>query len=170
MQHGEHYSGEDVSGYWASEKYNGCRVYWDGKKLWSRGGIDIKIPDSWHGQLPDMHLDCELYDGFDGLYRCTSAVRYGKFLPSMRLIVFDAPKIKYNDWIDRMLIADKALLNFKISEIAKTVKRWQVDNIKTAINQMIKIQSRKGEGLILRAPNEQYIAKRTRKILKLIYI
>lgn len=46
MQHGVDWNGQDVSGWIATEKYNGCRAYWDGGNLWSRGGLKVNIPDS----------------------------------------------------------------------------------------------------------------------------
>ena len=66
MQHGQNYEGENVNGWWVSEKYKGCRLYWDGSNMWSRGGINVNIPSEWKEQLPDISLDGELYDGPDG--------------------------------------------------------------------------------------------------------
>ena len=104
MQHGEDWCGEMIAGWIATEKFNGCRAYWDGVNLWSRGGIAAQIPQSWRDALPPIPLDCELYDGIDGVYRCGAALRYGRFTGSMRLMVFDAPAC-VGPWVDRMDIA-----------------------------------------------------------------
>lgn len=102
MQHGSDWRGEDVAGWWLSEKLDGCRVYWDGASLWSRGGLDLAIPEAWRRELPaGIALDGELYDGVGGVYRCGAAIRYGRFLPSMRFMVFDAPRVA-GDWPRRM--------------------------------------------------------------------
>jgi DNA ligase-1 len=36
--------GVELSDYWVSEKYDGVRGYWDGKKLLTRGGEVIGVP------------------------------------------------------------------------------------------------------------------------------
>lgn len=70
MQHGVDWDGQDLSGWIVTEKFNGCRAYWDGESLWSRGGINIAIPDDWREQLPPgVHLDGEVYFGNYGVYK-----------------------------------------------------------------------------------------------------
>lgn len=34
----------DPTGWWISEKYDGVRAHWDGKRLWTRGGNPISAP------------------------------------------------------------------------------------------------------------------------------
>ena len=107
MQHGIDWSGQDISGYIATEKYDGCRAYWDGENLWSRGGLKINLPDDWRAALPaGVHLDGEIYHGVGGVHRCGAAIRYGRFKPSMRFMVFDCPKA-YGDYPARLVCAAK---------------------------------------------------------------
>jgi DNA ligase-1 len=162
MQHGKDYSGQNVNGYIATEKFNGCRAYWDGENLWSRGGIKINIPASWRDVLPrGVHLDGEVYDGIDGLARTASAVKYGNFTPSMKFMVFDSPSFtgKYQD---RLSSAKK----YESGPIV-VIPSFRITNIVEAISKMKNIQSRGGEGLVLRVPNVQYAAERTAKLIKL---
>ena len=60
MQHGRPWRGEDVRGWFACEKLDGCRGYWDGARMFSRSG---RIPREWSRKLPRMHLDGEIFAG-----------------------------------------------------------------------------------------------------------
>jgi len=162
MQHGKTYKDQDVSGYVATEKYNGCRAYWDGEVLWSRGGLAIDIPDSWLAAFPKgIHLDGEVYDGIDGFHRTVSAVKYGNFTPSMKFMVFECPSFqgKYQDKLAQAKQYENGLIII--------VSSWRVTGITEAISQMKDIHSRSGEGMVLRDPDLQYAAERTDKVIKL---
>jgi len=165
MQHGTDWNGEDLTGWWLSEKFNGCRAFWDGETLWSRGGIAINIPDDWRVELPAIPLDCEMYDGIDGVYRCGSAIRYGKFTNTMRLKVFDVPNAKGN-WNERMKYAANILKGCKFIECVPWRKCLSTED---ALNEMDVIQSRGGEGLVVRAPSHKYIIGRFDDMLKVKY-
>lgn len=169
MQHGIDYiPGHDVKGWYAPEKYDGCRTYWDGFNLWSRGGINIDIPDRWREQLPaSVEIDFELYDGPDGLYRCGAAIRYGNFTNSMELIVLDMPSVKSDYWSERMDVADAYLID---CAIARTTERPIVSGIDEAAELLAKVQARGGEGLMLRDDHCPYKPDRTNKLMKLTFI
>src|SRR4051812_34623257 len=53
----------DLTGWWMSEKLDGVRAYWDGKKLWSRLGNEFLAPDWFTAPLPAFPLDGELWGG-----------------------------------------------------------------------------------------------------------
>jgi len=161
MQHGIDWSGQDVSGYLAVEKYNGCRAYWDGENLWSRGGLKINLPDSWRAALPaGVSLDGEIYDGIDGVYRCGSAIRYGKFTPTMRFMIFDCPTAD-GDYQTKLEFAAK------LSGIPlKVVSCRVVPDLSSAKDFLSEVLKKGGEGLMLRDPNLKYAAGITTKLLK----
>ena len=162
MMHGTDWSGEDMTGFVLSEKFDGCRAFWDGKRLWSRGGMSPSIPMEWSDSLPAMPLDCELYDGIGGVYRCGIALRYGRFTATMRLVVFDAPAVE-GDYLERMRVAEDALAGSAIAApAALTICR----NNSHAMQLMREIQGRGGEGLMARTPCIQYMPGRTRELLK----
>ena len=163
MQHGYEWGVEDLTGLFISEKMNGCRAYWDDSTLYSRGGIAVRVPQYWREQLPQTPLDCELYDGIDGVYRCGAAIRYGKFTDTMSLIVFDAPNVKGN-WSERMAYAAE------VTRGCSFVRCEQSQNCKNnedAFKRLSCIQQHGGEGLMLRHPTLEYSAGRTDKLLKL---
>jgi len=162
MQHGVDWTGEDLAGWIITEKLDGCRAYWDGDLLWTRGGIAANLPQSWKDQLPRVALDCELYDGTGGVYRCGAALKYGRFTPSMKLFVFEAPKHKGN-WEERQQYARFLLLG---SPIAECVDYRLCESTADALHELQRVQSRGGEGLMMRSPNIFYRAGRTRELLK----
>jgi len=162
MQHGVDWIGDKIDGYIATEKYNGCRAYWDGKNLWSRGGIKINIPTAWRRALPaGIHLDGEIYDGVDGLYRCGGFIRSSRATPSMRFMVFDCPAAKGN-YLDRL----KAAKKYEGGPL-KVVPGKTIAGLNEAKILLAKIIKRRGEGLVMRKPDIKYRAGRTAEILKL---
>lgn len=162
MMHGIDWQGQNLAGWMISEKMDGCRAYWDGQTLWSRGGIAARIPDDWKKQLPTEALDCELYDGIGGVYRCGAALKYGKFFSSMRLIVFDAPDASVL-WADRMEHA-KALTCR--SGVATCAEYRICESSGDALRELERVKSRGGEGLMLRAPSLTYTHGRNSGLLK----
>ena len=162
MQHGINWNGQDVSGYLATEKYNGCRGYWDGSNMWTRGGLQVKLPDSWRAALPaGVHLDGEIYDGIDGLYRCGAAVKYGRFTESMRFMVFDCPSAA-GSYSDRLNFARK----FESGPVSIVACR-RVRGLFDTRMMLTDVKARGGEGLMLRDAGMPYIPGRSPKILKL---
>ena len=52
---------QDPTGWWLSEKYDGLRAFWNGSKMFSRTGREIKLPDFFRIRLPPLPLDGELW-------------------------------------------------------------------------------------------------------------
>lgn len=162
MQHALHWDGEDVTGWIVTEKFDGCRAYWDGEQLWSRGGKAIDIPDEWRESLPaGVHLDGELFAGYGNSRRVASAIRYGsgKFTAGMMFMVFDAPEAT-GDYLARMATV-------AVNEVVKPVAVTVASSTRHAIETMEEVQARGGEGLMLRHPDLQYRPGRTNKMLKM---
>lgn len=163
MQHGVDYDGyQKIAGYVATEKYNGCRGYWDGSILWTRGGLQVRMPESWRESFPaGVHLDGEVYDGVDGLLRTVSAVRYGRFTETMRFMVFDCPSVAgaYHERVD-------SARKYESGPI-QVVNYRTIKDITDAEKELKKIKASGGEGLMLRDDDHPYVPGRTVKIVKL---
>ena len=143
------WTGEDVSDWLISEKFDGCRAYWDGKHLWSRGGNVIDAPSKFIKQLPvGIHLDGELYAGRDGFEKARVAAQYGKWCDDIEFVVFDAPEI-CGDWEDRMIAAKSQIVGNEVaraiefSYVSDEAHLWRVFNDVKALG---------GEGVVLRDP------------------
>ena len=78
----------DVSGWWASEKYDGVRAIWNGRKLLSRNGKDLKAPAWFTKDLPNRRLDGELWLGRGRFEELVSFIQKGEWL-AVKFLIFD---------------------------------------------------------------------------------
>lgn len=67
------HAGIDVGDYWISEKLDGVRARWDGRRLVTRGGARVSVPAWFVRGWPSMPLDGELWLG-RGRFEATSGV------------------------------------------------------------------------------------------------
>ena len=154
MQHGIAWRGEDLTGWIASVKYDGCRGFWDGHTMWTRGGKAVAN----HWNLPEgMALDGELYAGIDGSRKVASAIRSGNFA-GIRFVAFDAPSMP-GDYLAR-----HCAIGYQ-----DKVRIVELSSSDHALELMRAIQSGGGEGLMARHPGLDYKPGRTSKLLKVKY-
>ena len=162
MQHGSDWKEQDLSGWYISEKFDGCRAFWDGQTLWSRGGIAIEIPDDWAEVLPaGRALDGKLYFGVDGSRKCDTVIRHGKLLDGMVLMVFDAPQ-ETGGYVER-------LATVEANDIVMPVSVRVAASTDDALTEMRRIQERGGEGVMARHPALGYQPGRTSQLLMVKY-
>ena len=167
MQHGMLRAGEDVTGWIGSEKFRGCRGFWDGFNLWTRGGLRVDIPPHWRDELPEgFPLDGEVYCGPDGEALATDFVRFGRFVDGMTFMVFDAPEAGGN-YLERLATARGRLEACGTGVEIQVVETRVLESTAAAIEWMLEIQKRGGEGLVARKNGLPYKAGRTSKILKM---
>jgi len=87
--------GMPLAGYWISEKYDGVRGYWDGRRLWTRGGTPIAAPAWFTAPFPPKPLDGELWAGRGRFQQTVSVVRTetpdDQAWRAIRFMVFDLP-------------------------------------------------------------------------------
>ena len=155
MQHGTNWQGQDLTGWHASQKFDGCRVYWDGSRLWSRGGIDIPLPTTWRDALPlGQSLDCELLPR----KQAEQFIRRGKWDDRLELKAFDSPTAP-GGYLQRMATITRSWL-------VEPVRVWTLGSTDEALARMRAIQSTGGEGLMVRHPELTYHPGRTSHMLK----
>ncbi|WP_260294578.1 DNA ligase [Sedimenticola hydrogenitrophicus] len=88
------HSGDDPTGWWVSEKYDGVRGYWDGTRMLSRGGEAINLPAAFRAALPPFPVDGELWAGRGRFAQTLASVRDyapGPGWDEIRYLIFDAP-------------------------------------------------------------------------------
>lgn len=167
LMHGLDYLGHvDLTGWWLSEKFDGCRALWDGRRLISRGGFVVSAPVWWLDGLPQgLALDGEIFcgNGAAGRALASSAVRFGHWHPELRFMVFDQPTGAGN-WDDRMRIAEAAL---SACEAGTAVPWHQAASTDDALGYARDIIARGGEGAVARDPSAPWSAGRSGWVLEL---
>jgi DNA ligase-1 len=170
MHHGRHWSGQNVRGWYASEKYRGCRVFWDGAAMWTRGGVRVALPAELICQLPaGRQLDGELWAGRgpeNGPQEraAVAAAVHGRFTPAIRFLVFDAPDV-LAPWPERMAVAQSLI---GAGTFAQAVGVTIVKGIADLEKLFAQVYRAGGEGLMLRSPKApaRYEVGRTATLLK----
>ena len=167
MQHGQPYRGQDVSGWIATEKFDGIRAYWDGATLWTRGGKAVPIPREWKEALPaGIHLDGELFAGYGQRKKAEAFAKAGKHAEFCTYRVFDAPTLPV-DYTLRMNDVDFLVCKYGNPDIVRRVDYFRITGIDEAAKTVRQVQFLGGEGLILRHPELAYTPVRTDQLLKL---
>ncbi len=84
----------DIKGWWMSEKLDGVRGYWTGKKLVFRSGNPFHVPEWFTRGFPSTPLDGELWIGRGQFSELASIVRRKNVdidWEKVRYVIFDAP-------------------------------------------------------------------------------
>ena len=157
----------DPTGWWMSEKYDGLRGFWDGRKLWSRKGNAIHAPDYFLAELPaEIALDGELWIGRGKFEETIGAVlsqtpdaRWKR----VRFMVFDAPQAKGTFEQRTQFVA--VTLPAK-NEFVKPVLQERCKGTAHLLAERDRIVGLGGEGLMLRKPESEYKAGRSPTLLK----
>jgi DNA ligase-1 len=157
----------DPTGWWMSEKYDGLRGYWDGKKLWSRNGNALHAPDYFLAELPaDIALDGELWMGrgkFEETMSTVLSQTPDERWRQVRFMVFDAPQAK--GMFEQRTQFVKATLPAK-NEFVKPVPQERCTGAAQLIAERDRIVKLGGEGLMLRKPESDYEVGRSPTLLK----
>ena len=161
----EEYRNQNVENWAASEKLDGVRAYWDGKKLLSRQGYAFTPPLGFTKNFPDYPLDGELYAGRGRFEQTSAAVRSASGdWSGIRLYVFDVPQAQGNLY-KRLAVIEGRLKKYPAN--ISVVRQTPVKDIVQARAMMEKIVAEGGEGVILRDPAAPYAAGRSSSYLKL---
>lgn len=162
-------SGIDPTAYWVSEKLDGVRAYWDGRRLYFRSGNPVPVPAWFTREFPDQPLDGELWLGRGCFERLSGIVRKAEPVDAewrqVRYMLFESPgapgtfterKERLRDlvaragipWlqaIDQVRIPDDKALQAKLNEVV----------------------ANGGEGLMLHRADALYSSGRNDDLLKL---
>lgn len=161
------YKNQEINNWLMSEKLDGIRAYWDGKSLYTKNGNKIFAPTSFTNNFPPFELDGELWSKRDDFENIQSIVL--DKVPSSKWSeitynIFEAPNAKGNfykrlkkikDWFDKNP-------NIKVN----IIKQIQCKNKKELDYFLGKIVLLKGEGVIIKNPNLEYVNKRSKNSLK----
>lgn len=160
--------GMSLADYWVSEKYDGVRGYWDGKRLWTRGGEPVAAPAWFTAPLPKQPLDGELWAGRGQFAHAVSTARSqtpndGAW-HSMRFMVFDLPS-QGGDFTAR-LAALRKLLPITDAPWVVPVPQERATTHEDLLALLDKTVKMGGEGLMLHRGGSLYRAERNNDLLK----
>ena len=160
----------DLAGWWMSEKLDGVRAYWTGtdKKFLSRQGNVYHAPAWFTESLPNVPLDGELWIDRKAFQRTVSIVRrhdQSDHWREVRFVVFDAPAAK-GGFETRQEFLATTLCEHQ-PEFARILSQERCRGLQHVREELARIISLGGEGLMLRRPASRYEVGRSSTLLKL---
>jgi DNA ligase-1 len=154
----------DPTGWWMSEKLDGVRAYWDGRQLFSRLGNPFHTPDYFTAGLPDHPLDGELFLDRKSFQRTVAIVRRqdkSDHWKQIRFVLFDAPGHGGPFEARCQLLQSLARHDYATCHPHALCK-----GIAHLKQELARIESLNGEGVMLRQPQSAYVAGRSATLLK----
>ena len=158
---------QDPTGWWMSEKLDGVRAYWDGKRFISRLGNQYVAPAWFVEGLPDFPLDGELFAGRGRFQQAVSVARRidaGEAWRSLSFVIFDAPAVDagFEDRIAHL----EAWFAERSTPLARVLEHRPCKGHDDLAAELARIEELGGEGLMLRRPGSRYEAGRSETLLK----
>jgi DNA ligase-1 len=157
----------DLTGWWMSEKLDGVRAWWDGKRFLSRLGNEFFAPEWFTKDLPDTPLDGELWLNRKSFQRTVSIVRRqdrSDHWKELSYMVFDAPQMA-EPFEERIAYIDD-FVRRRRPEFVKAHTHQLCKNVEHLREELSRVESLGGEGLMLRRPQSRYEAGRSPTLLK----
>ena len=157
----------DLAGWWMSEKLDGVRAFWDGRRLISRLGNELCAPDWFVAGLPQTPLDGELWLERKAFQRTVSIVRRqdrSEHWKQICYVVFDAPSLA-EPFEERVKFVSESLAGAK-SEYVRPHLQERCRDLEHLRSELGRIEALGGEGLMLRQPGSRYEAGRSTTLLK----
>lgn len=160
----------NVTSWYMSEKLDGVRAYWDGKKLISRNGNIFKAPAFFTKDFPKTELDGELWSKRGDFSNVSSIVntknirRHSKLdlesrWQTLTYNIFEVPNAT-GDLLQR-------LSDVKESKYIKIIKQIEVKNKAQLDNFLKSVEAKGGEGVVVRDGSLNYYTGRNTNALKL---
>ncbi|SJL02651.1 uncharacterized protein ARMOST_05985 [Armillaria ostoyae] len=163
--------GADPTGWLMSEKLDGVRTFFDGQHMYSRLGNPFTPPKWFLDQLPkDITLDGELFGGRGEFQSTVSIVKtINSHWKEITFQVFDVPSRGTEPFEDRLEFLNKLFGSNGThqSDKVNVVEHELVKDRQHVLDQLKKIESLGGEGLMLRKPGSQYEGRRSSTLLKI---
>ena len=156
----------DPTGWLLSEKLDGYRGYWDGKRFVTRKGLSYTPPSWFTAGLPDVSLDGELWAGRGNIDQCGVVRRddWGADGRKILLVIFDAPDVK-GTYEERHKAMREIVRRAKCPWLhAHTNQR--VKSRKHVERELARVEKLGGEGLVIHKPDSLYVLGKTASVLK----
>ena len=162
------HQGVKLDDYWASEKLDGVRAYWDGQKLWSRGGHVYAAPDWFTEQFAAHPMDGELWNGRGRFAERAGVVRKAQPVAEewreVQYHVFDLPLADVSFELRYRHLA--SLVETSETPYLVLVEQYPVESHSELMSELERIVAAGGEGLMLTRKASHYLAGRSDDLLK----
>ncbi|MEX0605786.1 MAG: DNA ligase [Marinobacter sp.] len=160
--------GIELKHYWVSEKLDGVRAYWDGKRFHSKQGNIYNAPEWFTEGFPALAMDGELWMGRGRFAELSGAVR--KQVPvdeewrKIRYMVFDLPASSqpFSGRVKQM----RTLLGSLNSPFLSMVEQRLAVSHTELMTRLDKVTHAGAEGLMLHHGESLYRAGRSSDVLK----
>lgn len=160
--------GLEVTQYWVSEKLDGVRGHWDGRRLRTRGGSVIAVPPWFTAGWPPTPMDGELWIGRGQFERVGAIVRSAPAgdpaWREVRFMVFDLPA--HGGRFQARAASIRRLLDETGIAWLRPVAQFQVTDAGQLDARLRSIVAAGGEGLMLHHRDALYRAGRSDGLLK----
>lgn len=158
---------ENIETWVMSEKLDGIRGYWDGKRFLTRKGKEIFVPKWFTKNFPEFELDGELWtkrDDFENIQNIVMDKTPSKQWRQITYNIFEVPNQQGN-FLERL---EKAKKWFKSNpnNYVNIIEQKKVVNKENLEKYLKDVISKKGEGLIIKDPFKDYHTGRSSSILK----
>ena len=163
------YKQENVSKWWVSEKLDGVRAIWNGKKLHFRSGKLISAPNWFIENFPEQLMDGELWMGRGTFEKLSGIVR--KIQPNhnewkqVSYMLFELPEHP-GTFTQRVRKMVKLTETLKISWL-QPIPQIRLNSENALLNMLDEIVTKGGEGLMLHQADSLYHSGRSNDLLKL---
>src|SRR5437899_1541864 len=157
----------DPTGWWLSEKLDGVRAYWDGRQFLSRQGNVFHAPAWFLAGLPGVPLDGELWLGRKKFQRTVSIVRrqdMSDLWKELTYVVFDAPALDKGFEARLAFVTD--CLRQQQPRYARAHEQLACQGVDHLRQELARLESLGGEGLMLRRAGSRYEGGRSMTLLK----
>ncbi|KAI5122801.1 hypothetical protein M0805_000144 [Coniferiporia weirii] len=165
--------GADPTGWWMSEKLDGVRVLWDGKRMLSRLGNAFTPPKWFIENFPeDVTLDGELFGG-RGQFQSTVSIVKTPNTPRWEDItfqLFDVPSMGNEPFEDRYNWLKSTFMRLsgeRKERHVTVVEHLKAKSREHVLETLKEVEQLGGEGLMLRKPESQYERCRSSTLQKI---
>lgn len=159
--------GIDVSGWLVSEKLDGVRGHWDGKRLLSKNGHQFYPPAAFTSNWPDFTLEGEIWGGrstFEQTVGIVKGAKNNSAWLTLKFAIFDVPEAA-GGFRQRINTAKQWIVEHHPPYVFVIPQRPIKNNDELRL-ELARIDKLGGEGLVVRRPEALYVPGRSADILK----
>ena len=167
LQEAKVFHDQNVTGWVMSEKLDGIRGYWDGRKLYTKNGFIIHAPKYFLDHFPPFALDGELWIG-RGMYETIQSVVLddtpSEKWKTVTYNIFEVPYAEGN-FRQRLKKAYRWFMKHP-NKFVKIIPQYDCHSRADLLKFLKRVVSQGGEGVIVKNPEPNYFTGRSDWVLK----